>query len=149
MKVTVDRALLEQELEFLNRVTHWQEGKPDLHDRKVALRVALRQAIANNTLDKMAENEKELGIQIQPADVSETNFGNITDEPVAWQWLNTANFRKTKPKYAECGSWNPLYTRPQRKEWVGLSDEDIRQLGLSNYTQAIREAEAKLKEKNQ
>jgi len=41
--ITLDRALLEQELEFLNRVTHWQEGRPDLHDRKVALRKALEQ----------------------------------------------------------------------------------------------------------
>ena len=62
MKVTVDRALLEQELEFLNRVTHWQEGKPDLHDRKVRI----RKALANDTLDKIAENERELGIQMQP-----------------------------------------------------------------------------------
>jgi len=27
---------------FLNRVTHWQEGKPDLHDIKVAIKEALK-----------------------------------------------------------------------------------------------------------
>lgn len=41
-----------------------------------------------------------------------------------------------------------LYTTPPRREWVGLTEEDIFQMGLSNYIQVIREAEAKLKEKN-
>ena len=36
------------------------------------------------------------------------------------------------------------YVRP----WVGLTDEEIDQLGLSNYRQVVRETEAKLKEKN-
>ena len=31
-------------------------------------RTALRQALADNALDKMAENERELGIQMQPTD---------------------------------------------------------------------------------
>ncbi len=36
---------------------------------------------------------------------------------------------------------------PQRK-WVGLTDEEIKQMGLDNYRQVVREVEAKLKEKN-
>jgi hypothetical protein len=36
------------------------------------------------------------------------------------------------------------YKRP----WVGLTDEDIKELDLSNYVQVVRIAEAKLKEKN-
>jgi len=36
-------------------------------------------------------------------------------EPVAWQWLTTAHFRKKLPKDAEKGAWNPLYTHPQPK----------------------------------
>ena len=35
-------ALLLQVQAFLNRVTHWQEGKPDLHDIKVAIKEALK-----------------------------------------------------------------------------------------------------------
>jgi hypothetical protein len=31
-------------------------------------------------------------------------------EPVAYQWLNTAHFRKHLPKDAEHGDWNALYT---------------------------------------
>ena len=36
------------------------------------------------------------------------------------------------------------YVRP----WVGLTDEEIEQMGLSNYIKVVRETEAKLKEKN-
>ena len=44
-------------------------------------------------------------------------------EPVAWQWLNTAHFRKKLPRDAERGAWNALYTAtPQR---LPLTDEEI------------------------
>jgi hypothetical protein len=36
-----DKALMREAHTFLHRVTHWQEGKPDLHDMKVALRARL------------------------------------------------------------------------------------------------------------
>jgi len=34
------------------------------------------------------------------------------------------------------------------KPWVGLTDEEIVQMGLNNYIKVVRETEAKLKEKN-
>jgi hypothetical protein len=34
------------------------------------------------------------------------------------------------------------------RPWVGLTDEEIVQMGLSNYMKVVREIEAKLKEKN-
>ena len=34
------------------------------------------------------------------------------------------------------------------RPWVGLTDEEIEQMGLSNYIKVVRETEAKLKEKN-
>ena len=30
-------------------------------------------------------------------------------EPVAWQWLTTAHFRKDIPEKADRADWNPLY----------------------------------------
>jgi hypothetical protein len=33
-------------------------------------------------------------------------------QPVAWQWLDTAHFRKHLPKDAEPGVWRPLYAAP-------------------------------------
>jgi hypothetical protein len=35
-----------------------------------------------------------------------------------------------------------------RRPWVGLTDEEIKELDLSNYVQVVRIVEAKLKEKN-
>jgi hypothetical protein len=39
----------------------------------------------------------------------------------------------------------PLYSKGA---WVGLTDEEIKELDLSNYVQVVRIVEAKLKEKN-
>ena len=39
-------------------------------------------------------------------------------EPVAWQWLDTATFRKNLPKNADRAAWNPLYLAP------GAAQED-------------------------
>ena len=35
-----------------------------------------------------------------------------------------------------------------QKEWIGLTDELIEQMGLSNYIKVVRETESKLKELN-
>ncbi len=78
-------------------------------------------------------------------------------EPVAWQWLNTAHFRKKLPADAEPGAWNPLYTHPPRREWRGLTEEEISALFPSHlrgdYKDLIpysfaRAVEAALRSKN-
>jgi hypothetical protein len=35
-------------------------------------------------------------------------------EPVAWQWLGSAHFRKKIPKNADITAWNPLYANPSQ-----------------------------------
>ena len=37
----------------------------------------------------------------------------------------------------------------KKRKWVGLTDEEIEQMGLDNYRQVVREVEAKLKDKNE
>jgi hypothetical protein len=37
----------------------------------------------------------------------------------------------------------------KKRTWVGLTDEEIVQMGLSNYIKVVRETEAKLKQKNE
>jgi hypothetical protein len=37
-------------------------------------------------------------------------------EPVAWQWLDTGNFRKNLPTFAEPGAWRPLYVVPMAEQ---------------------------------
>jgi len=47
--------------------------------------------------------------------------------------------------------WIPLYTKPQNKEWVGLTDEQIVDLVIKNAgfpTKLAEAIQAKLKEKN-
>ena len=73
-------------------------------------------------------------------------------EPVAWQWLGSAQFRKKIPKGADKTAWSPLYTAPPKREWVGLTDEDIKEIHNLSFGKDIGIAtgltEAKLKEKN-
>jgi hypothetical protein len=44
--------------------------------------------------------------------------------------------------------WRQEAYRLSERQWVGLTDEMIGQMGLSNYVKVVRETEAKLKEKN-
>jgi hypothetical protein len=76
-------------------------------------------------------------------------------EPVAWQWLNSAYFRKKPPANAESGAWIPLYTAPPRREWRKLTEEEILLISVecaASHQQDdvafARAVEAKLKEKN-
>jgi hypothetical protein len=44
-------------------------------------------------------------------------------EPVAWQWLNTANFRKKLPADANKAEWVPLYAHPYDQQALELCEE--------------------------
>ena len=72
------------------------------------------------------------------------------NEPVAWQWLGSAHFRKKIPKNADKTAWNPLYHYSPPQTWAGLTDEDISEIvrGTHNTGSFVRAIEAKLKEKN-
>ena len=43
-------------------------------------------------------------------------------EPVAWQWLDTAHFRKKIPAHATPAHWRPLYTVPPERKPEPNSD---------------------------
>ena len=82
-------------------------------------------------------------------------------EPVAWMVLTLDNkklmlFGEEKPPIFDAPvKLIPLYTAPPRKEWVGLTDEEI--ISSSKFfdymtneelIDAVRELETKLKDKN-
>ncbi len=81
-------------------------------------------------------------------------------KPVAWQLLGLAHFRRKIPAGSPARYWDPLYAAPPKKQWVGLTDEEIQD--LSYFSQKIDEGnaawfdrlgfaraiEAKLREKN-
>ena len=61
-------------------------------------------------------------------------------EPVAWQWLGSAHFRKQIPRDADVTAWNPLYTLPpQRKP---LTNEEMWQLWNSQGDDAMEQQAA-------
>ena len=64
-------------------------------------------------------------------------------EPVAFASHGVVNWIADKQFQHEA----LLYSAPQRT-WVGLTDEEIEQMGLSNYIKVVRETEAALKVKN-
>ena len=78
------------------------------------------------------------------------------DEPVAWFCKLPDNKISIKivGKPTE-GNWEPLYTTPPKKEWVGLTDEEISDTQQQFYKlitfhdkDFARAIEAKLKDKN-
>jgi len=77
----------------------------------------------------------------------------VWDEPVAWKatWGGeTKVFLYQKPNEHDFDDIIPLYTTPQQRTWVGLTDDEIRSVEFDHirrrdYARAI---EAKLKEKN-
>jgi len=80
------------------------------------------------------------------------NAKTPTDDgkPVAWQLLGLAHFRRKIPAGSPARYWDPLYAAPPKKQWVGLSAEEIQEIHLKephwgNFACAI---EAKLREKN-
>jgi hypothetical protein len=74
-------------------------------------------------------------------------------KPVAW-----FRYEYQDRIYYETKAWDdclPLYTTPQQRTWVGLTDEELRQIWYDDepveggtYVDKLRQVEAKLKEKN-
>jgi hypothetical protein len=60
-----------------------------------------------------------------------------TDEDDEFERIERENAMKGQPYHFK------------KREWVGLTDQEIRQMGLNNYMRVVRETEAKLKEKNE
>ena len=98
----------------------------------------------------------------------------LEQEPVAWVGLNLDNMAEAFHRVIEehHSRKNPFHdpvnrdamialrelrgliaymkrnTTPPQRTWVGLTDDAVEQMGLSNYIKVVRETEAKLKELN-
>ena len=89
--------------------------------------------------------------------IDRTALNQQEHEPVAWmhRYID-CNFITHRPadldKYPT--RWIPLYTHPPRREWQGLTDEEITEVweymgrGLGKYRTFASAIEAALKEKN-
>ena len=68
-------------------------------------------------------------------------------EPVAW--ISAVTGDVTTQDRSNTVSWVPLYTAPPRREWVGLTGDEIEDLNKDQTLwEIIRAAEEILKEKN-
>ena len=92
---------------------------------------------------------------VMPKDEPERDEPPPQQEPVAW--FSTLPDGKLSIKIVGKpteGYWEPLYTTPPQRTWVGLTDEDKNQIterfGLADvaWLDLMQAIEAKLKEKN-
>ena len=147
---------------------HWIDGAEKATD-------SLRQAIQEEALNRKAENARELGLTYEvdseaekqePCYCDANGIGEpgvscgdcpIRDykkppaekqEPVAWMQSDHEHISLWKDDYYTI----PLYTHPPKREWVGLTDEEMHACWDSPLTplgmKHARMIEAKLKEKN-
>ena len=85
---------------------------------------AIREALADSALERMAENARELGLDYEAAQ---------QQEPVAYSYTSRITGAQgfshhPMPRFIDSESWDiqPLYTSPPAsKPWVGLTDEEI------------------------
>ena len=86
---------------------------------------------------------------------SGTDIAQPEQEPVAWQ---DPQYKTLIEPHKAHPDWIPLYTAPPKREWVGLTDEDIDGIYKTHHDkygkcktggfEYERTIEAKLKEKN-
>ncbi len=118
------------------------KGKTHLPEIELAI-TAIKEALANEALEKMAENARELGLDYEP---EQEPVGEIVD---AIEGAFKCSFTKMLPVGTK------LYTTPPQRTWVGLTDEEILSISADcasshqhmdiHFARAI---EAKLRSKN-
>ena len=103
---------------------------------------AIYEALANEALEKMAENARELGLDYEPEPV-----------PVAvvrWNDIGHISWRT----HVMLSDDTPLYTTPPQRTWVGLTLDERIELAqdvdwaIGAYCEYAEKIEAKLKAKN-
>ena len=96
---------------------------------------------------KTEDSEEEITI-VYSALKDRTALAQTEQEPVAWITRRTGDGGAYVDGYESCEPTDygafPVYHAPPKREWVGLTDGDLRQIILA----AVGVAEAKLKEKN-
>ncbi len=138
------------------------KGKTHLPEIELAI-TAIKEALANEALEKMAENARELGLDYEPA-----------QEPVAWKLVPrdaTDEMLKAMDECSTEGYDERLYAghaasvfmaavdaapAPPQRTWVGLTEDEILSISADcasshqhtdiHFARAI---EAKLRSKNE
>lgn len=88
--------------------------------------------------------------KILRAAIVEASKQDVQQEPVAFYWKPSDDVVLAKHWTGDSPpkGWMPLYTHPPRREWVGLTDEDMALCESEEDVRFVLAIEAKLKEKN-
>ena len=149
-------------LEALNNLAAWNDGEVGGHmdepySAEVARRTitAIKEALANEALEKMAENARELGLDYEPEQEPVAWRYRMSVEDGYWVWNYATYIERQKDDRCE-----PLYTTPPQRTWTGLTDGEVDKMILlmgfppdwitenAIVKNIVRNLEAKLKEKN-
>ena len=113
-------------------------------DRLAVAMDILHQALAQpeHPLDKKADNARELGLDYEPE-----------QKPVVWMEMVVANLVRlgvVKHKAKELAYHFYTYDPPPKREWVGLTDDEILQITMTHqsYFRMGRAIESACREKN-
>lgn len=73
-------------------------------------------ALCGNLADALVDNAENLdNLEVRDLLVlARSALSQPTPEPVCWQWLDTAHFRKNIPQGANASEWRPLYATAPR-----------------------------------
>ena len=116
------------------------------------IKEALRQALAQDALRKLAEIDHELGLYVDAVNISAERVDETAKREHEPEWVATiGNWGKVQWRedvFPQLGA--KLYSAPPKREWVGLTrrELDIATLGLEDLGDCYKAIEAKLKEKN-
>jgi len=153
----MDREAIEEAIEVLEDASAemlTETGNENYYGEAItALRKALVDAddTSQKHVDEMVKIEHDKQIEIAQAYERGWNAALAQQEPVAWMYVNEDG----ECEQIEYGpvlddpEVTPLYTAPPKKQWVGLTDEDMEALFLNeDGVRFARYIEAKLKERN-
>jgi hypothetical protein len=103
-------------------------------------------------LDVLANNRYAPSIK-ETTEALRAALAQPEPKPVAWLKKDRSSIEVSimSAEYMKNAGFEPLYTAPPQREWVGLTDEDrmiCEQSAKGNYFALCAAVEAKLKEKN-
>ena len=140
------------ELASLGEFERWARSRANHIAEALRARLAQPENDFNPDWDAMAVMVEEQQRMAKRIEELEARLAQPEQEPVAWRfhdrnmWCYVDHLTDLPQD-----KFKPLYTAPPQREWVGLTDEEARELCVANVPYVIdmvRALEAKLKEKN-
>ena len=114
--------------------------------------------MALDALDMYREHDAEnIGLADAAYEALRQALAQPEQEPVGYVTIETISSWAKVPsiKWFKKPTEGPLYTAPPKREWVGLTDEEIEECKINgglphaiNWRLSVKVMEAKLKEKN-